>query len=193
LDKDDHFEIVGECGNGMEVVELAKRLHPDLIIMDVNLPGLSGIEATEQILRVLPSSIILGLSQHSQPRLVRRMITSGARGYVTKTSLLAELTDAIRQMITSTIYICKEIKTNLGNELITESCKYNTLESLSKTEIQVFKCLMKGSPSKEIAEALNISSKTVNAHRYNIFKKLNLKNIASLMNLVHDNPQLILK
>jgi DNA-binding NarL/FixJ family response regulator len=110
LNTDPRFTVVAECGSGEEAVELAKKLRPNVVIMDINLPGINGIEATQQIRKFSPGSKILGVSLHTQPTYARKMIQKGAMGYVTKNSSREEMFKAIMEIQNGKKYICDEIK-----------------------------------------------------------------------------------
>ena len=187
LNTDPRFTVVAECGSGEEAVEKAKSLRPNVVIMDINLPGINGIEATQQIRKFSPGSKILGVSLHTQPTYARKMIQKGAMGYVTKNSSREEMFKAIMEIESGKKYICDEIKNILSEQVISGEDAQNGLNSLSQREIEIITFIKKGFSSKEIADALNISVKTVEVHRYNILKKLNLKNAAALVNYINNS------
>lgn len=187
LNNDPRFQVVAECGSGEEAVELAKSLRPNIVIMDINLPGINGIEATHQIRKFSPASKILGVSLHTQPTYARKMMQKGASGYVTKNSSREEMFKAIMEIHNGKKYICEEIKNILSEQVISGEEPQTGLNSLSQREIEIITLIKNGHSSKEIAESLNISVKTVEVHRYNILKKLNLKNAASLVNFINNS------
>ena len=184
-----YFLVIGEAGDGEKAVELVPRLRPDVITMDINLPGINGIEATKQIRRMLPGAKVLGISLHTQPSYVRKMMKAGAYGYVTKNSSKNEMFKAITEVYEGRKYVCAEIK-NILSSHITGEDEQAKIESLSLREIEVIKHIKDGRSSKEIAQALFISVKTIEVHRYNILKKLKLKNVAALVNLSSNHPEL---
>jgi two-component system invasion response regulator UvrY len=185
-----HFSIVGEAGDGEKAVELVPRLRPDVITMDINLPGISGIEATKQIRRMLPGAKVLGISLHTQPSYACKMMQAGAYGYVTKNSGKNEMFKAITEVYEGRKYVCAEIKNILSSHISGNDEEKNKIESLSLREIEIIKHIKDGSSSKEIAQALFISVKTIEVHRYNILKKLKLKNAAALVNFINKHPEL---
>jgi DNA-binding NarL/FixJ family response regulator len=187
FNNDPRFDVIAECGTGEEAVEKSKQLRPDIVIMDINLPGINGIEATEQIRKYSPSTKILGVSLHTQPTYARKMIQKGAMGYVTKNSSREEMYKALTEIFNGRKYICEEIKNILSEQVISGSEKESGLNSLSQREIEIITLIKKGYSSKEIADTLNISVKTVEVHRYNILKKLDLKNTASLVNFINNS------
>ena len=184
---DPRFTVVAESGSGEEAVELARKLRPNVVIMDINLPGINGIEATQQIRKFSPGSRILGVSLHTQPTYARKMIQKGASGYVTKNSSRDEMFKAILEIQSGKKYICDEIKNILSEQVISGEDQQTGLNSLSQREIEIIAFIKKGNSSKEIADALNISVKTVEVHRYNVLKKLNLKNAAALVNFINNS------
>ena len=188
LNTDPRFQVAAECGSGEEAVELAKKLRPNIVIMDINLPGMNGIEATQLIRKFSPGSKILGVSLHTQPTYARKMMQKGAMGYVTKNSSREEMFKALVEINAGNKYVCDEIKNILSDQMIGGDTEQQTgINSLSQREIEIIGYIKKGNSSKEIADALNISVKTVEVHRYNILKKLNLKNAAALVNFVNNS------
>lgn len=187
LNTDPRFNVIAESGSGEDAVEMAKKLRPNIVIMDINLPGINGIEATQQIRKFSPGSRILGVSLHTQPTYARKMMQKGAMGYVTKNSSREEMFKAILEIQSGKKYICDEIKNILSEQVISGDDPQTGLNSLSQREIEIISYIKKGNSSKEIADALNISVKTVEVHRYNILKKLNLKNAAALVNFINNS------
>lgn len=187
LNTDPRFNVIAESGSGEEAVEIAKNLRPNIVIMDINLPGINGIEATQQIRKFSPGSRILGVSLHTQPTYARKMMQKGAMGYVTKNSSREEMFKAILEIQAGRKYICDEIKNILSEQVISGDDPQTGLNSLSQREIEIISYIKKGESSKEIADTLNISVKTVEVHRYNILKKLNLKNAAALVNFINNS------
>ncbi len=175
------LEVVGEAANGLVTVELARTLAPDVIVMDISMPDLNGIEATRQILRDCPDANILALSMHSSHRYVREMFKAGASGYVLKNVPLEELARAIRLVAAGKTYICPEI----GHVLV-EDCVGRPDEDpsvfrvLTTREREVLQLMAEGNTTKQIALKLHISPKTVEAHRRNIVEKVGIDNVAQL-------------
>lgn len=187
LNTDERFKVVAECGSGEEAVEQARQLRPDVVIMDINLPGMNGIEATQLIRKYSPATKILGVSLHTQPTYARKMIQKGAMGYVTKNSSREEMFKAITEVQQGRRYICEEIKNILSEQVIGGEDQQGGVNALSQREIEIIQFIKKGYSSKEIAENLDISVKTVEVHRYNVLKKLNLKNAAALVNYINNS------
>jgi DNA-binding NarL/FixJ family response regulator len=181
------FQVVAECSSSEEAVEKARLLRPNIVMMDINLPGMSGMDATAEIRKYSPGSKIIGLSMHNQPTYARKIMQKGAMGYVTKNSTKDELFKAILEVHAGRKYICNEVKTILSDQLIHGEETHTGINALSQREIEIIGQIKKGSSSKDIAKELCISPKTVEVHRYNIFKKLNLKNATSLVNFINNS------
>jgi two-component system invasion response regulator UvrY len=190
LSNDPRFEVIAECGSGEEAAEMSRQLKPDIVLMDINLPGINGMEATLLVKKYSPGSKIICVSMHTQPAYTRRVMQNGAMGYVTKSSSKEEMITAILEVYNNRKYICNDIKNLLSEQILGEDEKAAGLNSLSAREMDIISHVRKGLSSKEIAALLAISVKTVEVHRYNILKKLNLKNVAALVNYVN-NSQLV--
>jgi DNA-binding NarL/FixJ family response regulator len=185
LSTDDRFEIVGETSDVEQATAVAASRKPQVVLMDINMAPVNGFEATKQVLKQSPHSQVIGVSMHSMPAYARRMFQVGARGYVTKNSSKDELFQAIEEVVAGNKYICEEIKNILAHQELDEDSEYPDMNSLSKREIEVVSQIRQGFSSKEIAQRLEISLKTVEVHRYNILKKLKLKNTAALVNFIN--------
>ena len=184
LNTDNRFKVVAECSNGEEAIEQAKQKRPQIVLMDINMTPVSGLEATRQIRKVSPGSKIIGVSMHSQPAYAKKMLQIGAKGYVTKNSSRDEMFKAIMEVHHGNRYICDEVK-NIISEQIMDDSPSQGINALSERELQIVKLIKEGFSSKEISGQLNISLKTVEVHRHNILKKLNLKNSAALVNYIN--------
>jgi DNA-binding NarL/FixJ family response regulator len=184
LNTDNRFKVVAECSNGEEAIEQAKQKRPQIVLMDINMTPVSGLEATRQIRKVSPGSKIIGVSMHSQPAYAKKMLQIGAKGYVTKNSSRDEMFKAIMEVYGGNRYICDEVK-NIISEQIMDDGPSQGINALSERELQIVKLIKEGFSSKEISSQLNISLKTVEVHRHNILKKLSLKNSASLVNYIN--------
>lgn len=187
LNSSPSFLVVGEAGSAEEGIELAKTLRPNIVIMDINLPGMNGIEATQHIRKYAPASKVLGVSLHTQPTYARKIIQKGAMGYVTKNSSRDEMFKALGEVHRGNKYVCQEIKNILSEQMLNGEESSSGINALSAREIEVIGLLKRGFSSKEIAEALSISLKTVEVHRYHILHKLKLKNTAALINYVNNS------
>ena len=183
LEQDPEFQVVGETGDGQEAIHLATRLHPDVLLMDVNLPGgMGGLEATQAIVRDCPDVKVIILTQYETREYIKRAIHIGARGYLLKRSVSAQLKDAIRTVARGERYLHPLAAGELV-ELVTSGrpLDEDEYEQLTAREKQVFKLLAEGKTSRDIAKYLNISLKTAMTHRTNIMAKLRMHSRTELV------------
>lgn len=186
LNSDPRFEVVAETSSGEDAIELAKSRKPDIVLMDVNMTPVNGFDATKQIRKFSPGSKVIGVSMHSMPAYAKRMLQLGAMGYVTKNSPKDEMITAILEVHDGRKYICDEVKNILAQQELDEGTPASTdMNNLSRRELDIIQLIKEGLSSKEIALQLDISLKTVEVHRYNILKKLNLRNTAALVNFIN--------
>lgn len=185
LNSDNRFKVVGETSNADDAVEIAKTEKPRIILMDINMSPINGFEATKLVRKYSPGSKVIGISMHSMPTYAKRMLQMGAMGYVTKNSSKDELLTAIMEVNGGKKYVCDEVKNILAQQELEEEGSQPDLNTLSKREIDIVQLIKEGLSSKEIGQRLDISLKTVEVHRYNILKKLNLKNTAALVNFTN--------
>jgi DNA-binding NarL/FixJ family response regulator len=181
------FQIVGESSTGEQTVAMAAQLFPDVVIMDINMPDVDGLEATRRIRLCSPHSKVIGVSSHTQPAFARKMLQNGAMGYVTKSSSSKEFFAAIHAVLLGNKYICEEIKTTIAEQVLSGDGARTAVQALTTREMEVIERIKKGQSSSHIGEQLYISVKTVEVHRYNILKKLNLKNTAALVNYINQH------
>ena len=173
------MEVIGEADNGMAAVKLASKVSPDIVIMDVSMPDLNGIEATRKIKSAVPNANIIALSMHSDRRFVLAMLEAGVKGYVIKDSAFAELAGAIRAVSANKSYLSPAITDIVVNAYARgEEVKGS---ALSNREREILQLLAEGRSVKKISELIHISIKTVETHRRNIMMKLDLKNSADLI------------
>ena len=175
LESQPDFEVVGEAGDGEEAVELTKQLHPEVVIMDITMPKLSGIEATKQIKALYPSTAVLVLTGYDYDEYVFALIEAGAAGYLLKEATGDELIDAIRLVKAGEPAVHPRIMRKILDHLRTpvqEPAEIATAESLTEREMEVLRWAVKGMSNKEIADALCLSVRTIQAHLQNIFNKL---------------------
>jgi len=187
LNNDPRFSVIGETSNVDDAVNIAKDQRPQIVLMDINMSPVNGFEATKLIRKYSPGSRIIGISMHSMPAYARKMLQLGAMGYVTKNSSKDELLTAITEVSSGKKYVCEEVKNILAQQELVEEGGQPDMNILSRREIDVVQLIKEGLSSKEIAMRLDISLKTVEVHRYNILKKLNLKNTAALVNFTNAN------
>jgi len=185
LNSDPRFQVIGETSSGDEAIEIAKNKRPQIVLMDVNMSPLNGFDATKLVRKYSPGSKIIGISMHSMPAYARRMLQMGAMGYVTKNSSKDEMITAIIEVNSGKKYVCDEVKNILAQQELEQESDQPDMNVLSRREIEIVQLIKEGMSSKEVALKLDISLKTVEVHRYNILKKLNLKNTASLVNFIN--------
>ena len=173
------LEIVGEAGNGREAVELAATLRPDVVVMDVAMPELNGIEATRRLTAENPHIRVVALSMHKDSVYVREILRAGARGYLLKDSVADDLVAAVRAVAGGEGYLSPAI----SNAVLDDYRKHvtNPIDLLSSRELEVLQMLADGKTNKEIAVTLNLSVYTVEAHRGRIMEKLNVHSINELV------------
>ncbi len=191
LEKSGDIEIVGEAANGFEAVSLVKEHEPDFVIMDLSMPLLDGIQATEQIVKLgLPTQIII-LSMYSKLSIVQEVLRKGAKGYLLKSALSEELHLALQSAQQNETYLSPAISTTLLDSLWClqqETGKLSLADTLTQRERQVLQLVAEGHTSNQIAETLILSPKTVEKHRANIMEKLGVKDIPHLIRVAieHD-------
>jgi two-component system, NarL family, response regulator NreC len=179
------MEIVGEAGDGREAVELSEKLEPDVVVMDVAMPGLNGIEATRRLSRSLPRTRVLALSMHKDAVYVREILRAGARGYLLKESVDTDLLAAVRAVARGEGYLSPSV----SDAVLSDYRKHVTdpLDLLSSREREVLQMIAEGKTNKEIATALNLSVYTIDAHRGRIMEKLNLHSVGELVRFAMRN------
>lgn len=173
------MEIVGEAANGREAVELAEQIRPDIVVMDVAMPELNGIEATRRLSGSVPHTRIIALSMHKDSVYVREILRAGARGYLLKDSGAEDLVRAIRAVAGGESWLSPAV----SNAVLDDYRRHvtNPIDLLTSREREVLQMLAEGKTNKEIAVVLNLSVYTVDAHRGRIMEKLNLHSINELV------------
>ena len=177
------FTIAGEAEDGESALRLAKKLKPDVVLLDVAMPGLSGIDAAERLRAASPSSRVLFLSMHADREYVRRMARSGAKGYVLKDAPAEELARAIRAVHAGRTYFSPAVADALLDDVVSGGGRVSETERtrLSRREIEVLRLVVEGLRSREIAQRLGISPRTVETHREHIMDKLGVRTLAGLV------------
>lgn len=173
------FKIMGEASTGEEAVRLAKELIPDVVIMDVQMPGIGGLEATRKMIRHNPDIKILALTVYGDEPYPSRLLQAGAAGYITKGCSTDEMIRAIRTVHSGQRYISSEIAQQLALKRF-QKAEESPLDILSERELQIMLMITSGQKVQEISKKLCLSPKTVNSYRYRIFQKLGLKNDVEL-------------
>lgn len=183
LEKEESFSIAGEAENGQDVVKLARSAAPHVIVMDVSMPDLNGIEATRQILSDNPNIRIIALSGHRKMEFVREMLDAGASAYILKSRAYEELIRAVQEVTKGRKYLSPDIAGGVVDEYVELSASTageTAFVMLTSREREVLQQLAEGCSTKEMADSLGVSVKTVETHRRNIMEKLNLHSVAEL-------------
>jgi two-component system, NarL family, invasion response regulator UvrY len=178
LETSDDIKVIAEAENGEEAIKFYMEHKPNVIVMDITMPGMGGMEAVERILAKEPSAKILVLSAHEDSVHPKRVLNAGAMGYVTKRSAAEELIKAIRAVASGKKYIEATVAQQMAIQQL--SGAQNPVDVLSEREFEVFMSLAKGKTTNEIAENLFLSPRTVGTHLYNIKQKLNASNSAEI-------------
>lgn len=180
-----HFQVCGEAATGRQAVELARSLKPDVIVMDFSMPELNGLEATRQIRKALPKTEVLILTMHDSEQVARDVLAAGARGVLLKTDARKNLVAAVEALARHEPFLVGKLSaTMLDSFLHPEPLPAKGAESgdrLTPREREVVQLISEGSTSKEIAGRLDLSVRTVDAHRANVMRKLNLRSVSELV------------
>ncbi len=181
LDKVDGMTVVGDASNGRKAVNLTRKLKPHVVIMDITMPELNGVDAARQILDELPGTKIIALSMHSDRRFVMEMFKAGVSGYLLKDCAFDELSRAIKSVLNNQTYVSPAIAGIVIEDYVGNiSNDYIPCNELTNREREVLQLIAEGMTTKEISFQLNVSIKTVETHRRKIMKKLNIHSIAEL-------------
>ncbi len=190
LTSEKEFEVAGEAASGTETLALAEKLHPDLILLDLNMPALSGLDSLPALRKISPAAKILILTMHDDPQYLRQALRQGAHGYVLKKAADAELLSAMRAVLRGEVYVHPSMTRALLEDMLPESNRSageNLWDSLSEREKEVLKMVAAGHTSAEIAAALNLSAKTVETYRARGMEKLGLRSRAMLVKFALQN------
>jgi len=185
LEKEPDIEVVGEAEDGREAIELVSKLMPDVVVMDITMPNLNGVDATRQIMHEFPKVKVIALSMHSDRTFVVSMLKAGASGYVLKECLSDELVEAIRTVAGDGWYVSRRITGVVMGDYVNRLLETteSPLEILTDRELQVLQPVVEGKSTKQIALELHVSTKAIEATRRKIMEKLD----------VHSIPELVVK
>lgn len=182
LSDDPNIEVIGQAKDGKEAVESAKKLKPDILIMDIGMPLVNGIEATGILKKEIPDLKIIGLTMHADKTYVKGMLEAGADGYLFKNCAYDELMLAINTVSVGNKYLSNEITDVIINEYIGKQNDVEVVDPiLSERELEVLTLVAQGKSSNEIAEELFVSVKTVGTHKQHIYEKLNINSTVDLV------------
>jgi DNA-binding NarL/FixJ family response regulator len=180
LEDEPEFKVIGEAEDGRSAVKLVQELKPDLVIMDITMPNLNGIDATRKIVSISPRIKVLALSMHADKKFAMDMLQAGAAGYILKDCVFDELKQAIRIVLANKIYISPVITDIIVKDYMHQPPRRLTTSLLTGREREVLQLIAEGKNTKQIARALDVSIKTIETYRSNIMEKLHLHSIAEL-------------
>jgi DNA-binding NarL/FixJ family response regulator len=184
LEEQPDLGVVGEAGDGRTAVEMAQALSPDVVVMDISMPELNGVEATRQILGLARGARVIALSMHSDRRYVTKMLEAGAVGYLLKSDTVAELVRAVREAMAERTYLSPKIARDVLDHYVRNPALAQGAAAgerqISDREREVLQLLAEGKSSKEMASILQLSVKTIETHRNRIMRKLSIHTIAEL-------------
>lgn len=179
--EDNHdISVIGQAADGHEAIRKVRETAPDVILLDISMPSMDGLDVTKQLKAIAPEVRILILTMHAEEQYAPRLMRAGAMGYVTKYAAPEDLVKAIRAVYSGRRFISKALAENLAYLYLGDKANLTPVECLSDRELQVLCLLAKGNTNKEIAKALNLSTKTIDTYRARILDKLNLRNNAEL-------------
>ncbi len=184
LERQPEFAVVGEAGNGREAVDLATRARPDVVIMDIAMPGLNGIEAAQRISSAHSRTAIIILSVHSDEAYILRALKAGARGYLLKDSPEGDLIQAVHAVAAGKAFFSPAVSKVLAEDYVRQVRQHgleDPYDLLTARERELLQLIVELKPTKEIADLLNLSPHTVDTHRGNLMQKLNVHSIPELI------------
>ena len=182
LSEQAHIEVIGEASDGLEVCEMAMEMKPDFILMDVSMPRLNGIAAVHRVSRDSPGTRVIMLSMHVTRQFVVRAIEAGAKGYLSKGASIEEVADAIDRVMRGGSYFSAEPSSVLASVVVDKEGGHGTVEPrLTSRQREIVQLLAEGHSSREIAELLNLSARTVDSHRANIFEALGVHDVTAVV------------
>ena len=188
LNAEPDLEVVGEAADGHEALRLTKALHPDILLLDISMPGPGGIEVTQRVKQTLPGTRILILTVHEDEGLLREAIRAGAAGYIVKRAVESELINAIHAVWRGDLYVHPAMTRALLKDLQPPSSPERTpVEPLTPRETEVLRLIAQGYTNRQIAEKLTISVRTVETHRANITGKLGLRSRVELVRYAREH------
>lgn len=187
LERREEFRVAGEADNGADAVQFCKKNRPDLVLMDIGLPGMNGIEATEEITRHCPECKVVILSMYDDESSVMGAIRAGARAFLLKSASAEDLLDALRAVAKGGFYLCAQVADRMQSRIqkgeLETAPAPSVIETLSPRELQVLRLVAEGKTSKEIAIMLELGLQTVRSYRKTMMKKVGVNNIAGLTQL----------
>lgn len=180
-------KVVGEANNGQDAITYSEALSPHLILMDIDMPIMSGIQATQEIKKKYPTIHIIIISMHNEKGLIKKLISFGADGYLLKNSTKDEVLKAIDCVLSGGKYFSEDVLNSLEDKIDVKDSLSDLKSQLTDREIEIIQLVCEGLTNKEIGEKLFISHRTVDTHRTNLMKKLDIKNVAGLIRFAFKN------
>ncbi len=190
LDGAPEMQVIDEACDGREIIEKIRANKPDVVMLDISMPDMDGLDATKQIHELFPDLPVLILTVHPAKQYALRILRAGAKGYLDKQAAPEELIRAIRKVYAGQRYLSSEVSEELAMQLLGEGASFSPVEALSDRELQILCHIAKGRKAVEIAEELCLSIKTVNTYRARVLHKLNLRNNADLTRFAISNSLL---
>ena len=190
LEEQTDITVVGMAGDGRDAVSQIRKLRPDVAVIDITMPELNGIEATQQICEICPSTRVIILSMHVAKEQVFRALEAGARGYVLKETVSTDVIQAIRTVNSGRRYMSEIISDIIIDDLMShlkQEERKDTLSILSSREREIFQLIVEGKSSRDVADLLCLSPKTVNTYRYRMMEKLGIDNLSELVRFAIQN------
>jgi len=184
LDNVESMTVIGEATNGNEAVRMVEKLKPDVVVLDVTMPLLNGIEATRRILKSFPNIKVIILSMHADRIYVKEALKAGAEGYLLKEDSFEQLIEAIKTVLRGKVYLSKALEETMVDDFVRQ-IRHGEVDTkvdpLTSREREILQLIAEGKTSREIADILNVSSTTIDTHRKNIMDKLSIHNTAGLV------------
>ncbi|MFO1520031.1 MAG: response regulator transcription factor [bacterium] len=182
INQEDDLVFAGEAGDASEALPLLSKINPDLMIVDISLKGMNGLDLTKNISRDQPNVPVLVISMHDESLYAERALRAGARGYLMKQEATEKVVTAIRKVLSGEVYLSDAMRDGLLNKIVSgRPVSESPAEGLTDRELEVLQLMAQGKGTRQIAEALHLSVKTIESHYANIKNKLNLKNAPELM------------
>ena len=182
LEDNSEIEVIGQAESGEEAIQLARQVQPNVVLLDVNMPGIGGVETTRRLIQSVPQTHVLAVSGLAEEPYPSLLLKAGAKGYITKGAPLAEMVRAIKKVMQGGKYFSADIAEQLASSYLSDT-QQSPFDSLSEREMQVAMMVVNCVSAQEIADKLFVSVKTVNTYRYRIFEKLNVDSDVKLTHL----------
>lgn len=178
----DDISVVAVCDCGEQALQIISDEPPDVILMDINMPGMGGFEACRRILQALPTTKIIGLSVCNNGPIPQQLLKLGVQGFVSKGSPVNEMVKAIKTVMSGNRYLCQDVASNIAFQSLPDADQ-QPFSKLSQRETEVVRLILQGRSIQEMSETLKLSDKTINTYRYRLYNKLNIKNDVELTRL----------